>query len=409
MKRKDNRLFLFIPVVFILFSISCFYCRYISNSLPEFLYIYENDEAKINVNTPVMGTVYYGDEKLYEAVNFNDEVLIKSGNVDEYEIRYKLFGIFPIANSKLKVVEPKEVYVGGFQLGIYMKLDGVLVERLETISTLDKGDVLPANVLLTPGDYIVMIDGQKVTGKRMLAEKIKNCNGENISLVVRRKGELINVLIQPIKDLNGEYKIGAWLKDDTQGVGTVTYIDKDNNIALLGHGISYDENNLLEIQTGGLFRANIVSIVQGMNGKPGELLGTINYKAENFTGLINENKNSGVFGQVSTDFVEEYDLKSINTCASYDVHKGEAYINFYYKGEMKQYEIRVDNIRYSDTKNLTFTVVSDELLSLTNGIVQGMSGCPIIQDGKLIGAVTHVFIDDSTKGYGIFIDNMLGH
>ena len=205
----------------------------------------------------------------------------------------------------------------------------------------------------------------------------------------------------------GEYKIGIWVKDDTQGVGTVTYVCEDGTFAALGHGISDNETGkVLDIKDGMIYRTRILSIVPGKNGEPGELLGTIDYREDNI-GSIRCNTDKGIYGENAYSLYNEYSPELMKAAGSYEASKGTAYVRFYNNGSFHDYEIDITDLKYGDSKNITFKVTSGELLKLTNGIVQGMSGSPIIQNGKIIGAVTHVFVDDSTCGYGIFIDRML--
>ena len=155
-----------------------------------------------------------------------------------------------------------------------------------------------------------------------------------------------------------------------------------------------------------IYRTRILSIVPGKNGEPGELLGTIDYREDNI-GSIRRNTDKGIYGENAYSLYKEYSPELMKAAGSYEASKGTAYIRFYNNGSFHDYEIDITDLKYGDSKNITFKVTSGELLKLTNGIVQGMSGSPIIQNGKIIGAVTHVFVDDSTCGYGIFIDRML--
>jgi stage IV sporulation protein B len=237
---------------------------------------------------------------------------------------------------------------------------------------------------------------------------VKESGGKSLTFSLLRGGIEFDVSISPVLDESGEYKIGLWVKDDAQGIGTVTYIDSNLYFGALGHGISDETtSSLLNIENGLLYKTKIMSIIKGSDGKPGELVGTIDYSATEKLGRIIENRSCGIYGKLDKDLIETYGLELMEVGISSQVHKGTAYIRMYSNNGYKDYEIELINISYNGQKNLTFCVTSEELLELTNGIVQGMSGCPIIQDNKLIGAVTHVFVDDSTKGYGIFIEKMM--
>ena len=212
---------------------------------------------------------------------------------------------------------------------------------------------------------------------------------------------------------DGTFKLGAWVRDDTQGIGTVTYVDMNGSFGALGHGISdSDTGKLVDIRGGELYDTQIMGIEKGTSGKPGVMSGVIYYGKGTKLGEVTANTEEGIFGTVNRRFLERFQSEAIPVGFRQDVHKGQAFIRSDVSGEMRDYEIeiqKVDHTSLQKNKGMVIRVVDEELLKLTGGIVQGMSGSPIIQDGKLIGAVTHVFIQDSTKGYGIFIENMLEH
>ena len=201
------------------------------------------------------------------------------------------------------------------------------------------------------------------------------------------------------------YKIGTWIRDNTQGIGTMTYI-RGNAFGGLGHGIyDIDTGTLMNVKGGFLLTPDIYSIKKGKAGTPGEIVGGIEYKEENIIGSISKNTEKGIYGKTTNT-----DQRSYEIGYRQDVKKGKAYIFSDLSGTMKRYEIRINKVVPSDSdvlKSMEIEVTDKELLKLTNGIIQGMSGSPIIQDGKLIGALTHVFVNDPTKGYAILIETML--
>lgn len=168
---------------------------------------------------------------------------------------------------------------------------------------------------------------------------------------------------------------------------------------------------MLAIRSGALYNARILSIAKGQRGKPGEFIGSINYNESNRIGNITDNRNNGIYGFIdsSDTLISQYGLKQMDISFKEDIEKGEAFIQTFVSGRCELYRISIDDISYNDSsnRNITFSVTDKNLLDITNGIVQGMSGSPIIQNDRIIGAVTHVFVDDSTCGYGIFIENML--
>lgn len=405
---KKRLIYLCIAVACILIP-GIVYCDSVKKKIPDKLYIHVQDNAVVSIGVPVIGSVYESvSDKYIDDAYFNDKVTIYSGSTGKYHVNYKLFGIIPIARTDVEVVNEKYVYTGGFQVGIYLKCDGIYVVNTETICTDDGQNIAPAKGLIKKGDYIVEADNEKVETKEQLSRIISECDGQPVSLAIRRDGNISYTDVTPVKNVAGEYKAGIWIKDDTQGVGTVTYVCDDGRFAALGHGISDNETGkVLEITGGNIYKTKILSIVPGKNGEPGELLGTIDYKQENIIGDIDKNTDKGIYGENAYSFYEEFSPDLMPVGGSYEVKKGKAYIRFYTNGSYNDYEIEINDIRYAESKNITFKVTSPELLKLTNGIVQGMSGSPIIQNGKIVGAVTHVFVDDSTCGYGIFIDKML--
>ncbi len=384
------------------------YCNSIKKKIPDKLYIYTQDKAVFSMDIPVVGTVYDSSNNMCaDNIDFSRDVTFQSGDTGQYYVDYKLFGLLPVARTHMEVVNEEYVYSGGFQVGIYLKCNGVYVVNTETIYTYDGQNVVPAKGKINKGDYIIKVNGSSIDTKEQLSQAVSESAGNSMDITVRRDGQEIEEQVEPVKNVAGDYKLGIWVKDDTQGVGTVTYMCEDGTFAALGHGISDNETgNVLDISDGRIYRTRILSIVPGKNGEPGELLGTIDYR-EDYVGSISSNTDKGIYGENASSLYSEYSPELMQAAGSYEVTKEAAYVRFYNNGSFHDYEIDITDLKYGNSKNITFKVTSSELLKLTNGIVQGMSGSPIIQNGKIIGAVTHVFVDDSTCGYGIFIDRML--
>ena len=398
------RFFLFIIAFIITASGAAIYVHKIAEKVPDNIYVQNNNITTVKLGLPVTA------ENDTQKINFNKPVTFIADETGNYQFIVKLFGVFDISTVNVNVVNPDYVYPCGFQIGLYLKTDGILAINTQSITDIYGNEINPCDNIIRQGDYITAVNGKEVTSKNTLMEEVKNCNGNAVIFTIRRNSQEFDVSVTPVMDSSGEYKIGLWVKDDAQGIGTITYIDSDNNFGALGHGISDETtSSLLEIQDGRLYKTKIVSIMKGSNGEPGEFIGTIDYKESNQLGTIEKNTSCGILGKLQSNLVEEYNLELMEVGYSYEVSKGPAYIRLYTGKEYKDYEIEIENITYNNHKNLTFSVTSPELLALTNGIVQGMSGSPIIQNGKIIGAVTHVLVDDPTRGYGIFIENMLEH
>ena len=303
------------------------------------------------------------------------------------------------------------VYPCGFPIGVYLETDGVMVIGTGTIVGLDGVTYEPSLSKIQSGDYIIGINDIDVSSKNQLIFLINKYGNKDIVLTVRRNGELIDIKLSPTKVTDSEYKLGIWVRDDSQGIGTMTYITSDKQFGALGHGISdVDTGELLNAAGGTLYGANIWGIKKGEAGTPGGLYGVISYEDKNILGEIITNTSIGIYGKIETDeLISKFSLKPMEILLKEDITVGKAYVRTSVSGEVKEYEIYIESIDLDcdNNKGMVIKITDKELLKLTNGIVQGMSGSPIIQNGKLIGAVTHVFVKDSTKGYGIFIEDML--
>lgn len=313
--------------------------------------------------------------------------------------------------SSASVTERKKVYLGGTPIGIYLETDGVFVVDTGTITAEDGTDCCPAKDIIQSGDYIQAVNGELVNTKEELIACIAKYGEDALILDVDRQGEQISLKVTPVRDSEGEYKAGIWVRNDTQGIGTLTWVDEDGYFGALGHGISdVDTAELLNIQGGILYGAEVVSVIRGSAGTPGELAGIIHYSESYKIGIIEENNENGIYGRVTGFSLAVQDQTLYETAFRQEVETGPATILCTVDGTRREYDIKIREVRLNGSdvnKGMVIEVTDPELLELTGGIVQGMSGSPILQNGRLIGAVTHVFVADSTKGYGIFIGNML--
>ena len=303
------------------------------------------------------------------------------------------------------------VIPGGMPIGIYMETDGVLVLGTDSITGMDGQKYSPSENLVKAGDYILAINGNEVVSKKELLREISNLESENVILKIRREKENIDIKIKAAVTNKYEYKLGIWVRDSIQGLGTITFLTQDNEFGALGHGIhDSDTEDLLEIKKGQVYETRVVNIQKGVKGTPGGMEGVIIYNRYNLLGTVEQNTECGVFGTINNVEALLEEEKAIPTCKKNEVKTGAATIRCCVTGEVKEYDIEIQKInRFSreENKGMVIKVVDEELLEITGGIIQGMSGSPIIQDGKLIGAVTHVLVNDPTRGYGIFIENML--
>ena len=332
---------------------------------------------------------------------------------ENYTIEYKLMGLIPLKEAKVEVLRPAYVVPGGIPIGIYMETEGILIIGTGEVTGMDGVTYEPAYRIVQRGDYIQAINGKAVSDKEELIEAINAEGGGDVILDLERNGESIQVKIEAVKTSQEEYKLGIWVRDNTQGIGTLTFLTENGTFGALGHGVNdVDTGSLLEISEGALYDTNIIDIKKGEKGTPGELSGLIRYRKELICGQLKENTPVGIFGDGEDRLYEKLDGKPLQIGYKQEIELGEAWVRSSVSGVMKDYRVEIIEIHRKDedmNKGIILKVTDPELLDLTGGIVQGMSGSPIIQNGKLVGAVTHVFVQDSTKGFGVFIENMLEH
>ena len=303
------------------------------------------------------------------------------------------------------------VLVGGMQVGIYMETDGILVLDTQKIENEEGNFCEPAHNLLHAGDYILEMNGAKVLDKDALIREVEKLTSSEVRMKIKRNEELIEVKFDAVKTNEEEYKLGVWVRDNVQGLGTITYLTQNSEFGALGHGIhDVDISSLIDISKGSLYKTNIGSIKKGETGNPGSMEGIIIYNSLNKIGTIYKNTEAGIYGElenIEEVFTEKY---AVEVAKAEEIKTGPAKIRCSLGDEIEEYDIeilKVDLWQKEINKGIVINVTDEELLEKTGGIIQGMSGSPILQDGKLIGAVTHVFVNDPTKGYGIFIENML--
>ncbi len=343
----------------------------------------------------------------------NDTFTMYAKNKGSYQLNLKLFGLLPLKNIQVDVVDTRYAIPCGSPIGIYLKSDGVMVIGTGRITGSDGMEVEPAYGILKSGDYIEAFNGKPMNTKEDLIRAVSESGGQDCVLQVRREGEDVDISLKPVQGADGQYKLGAWVRDDTQGIGTITYVDMNGRFGALGHGISdSDTGDLVESSDGALYSTEIMGIEKGSMGKPGLLSGVIYYGPQSHMGDIEKNTNEGIFGTVNQQFKKQISGEPMEIACRQDVKQGPAYIRSNISGELKDYAIEIQKVDYNSghkNKSMVIKVTDPELLELTGGIVQGMSGSPIIQDGKLAGAVTHVFVQDASRGYGILIENMMEH
>ena len=390
----------------------------VDSSIPSVIHVRAESEESLELRIPARGEIVnvsrQGNSNIPNGavtIDLSRPLTLKTGNTDDLQMQVKLFGILPFKQVGIRVIEDRELIPVGVPIGIYVKTEGVLVVGTGEFASQGAGKVSPAKNILKSGDYVIKLNGTEVTGKDDFITRIENCGGEQQILTIRRDAETYDVRIKPEKDRTGKYKIGVWVRDNAQGVGTMTYIDDNGNFGALGHGINdVDTSTLMEMNDGTLYQTEIISIQKGAAGQPGEMTGMIVYSDDRILGDITSNSTRGIFGKCNQKALALGTEDALPIGLKQEIEKGPAQILCTVDGTTRYYDIEITELHLDHdnvNRGIELRVTDPELLSVTGGIVQGMSGAPIIQKEKFVGAVTHVLVQDSTRGYGIFIENML--
>ncbi len=371
---------------------------YLDNNLTKEFKIKKGDVLDLNTKIPV--TAEYDGAELTGKSNFDTVG-------KQYSVDIKAFGIFPVSKASVEVVDEMYVVVLGTPFGMKLYTEGVLVVDTADVET-ENGAVNPATKSgIKKGDYIVSVNNREIHSNEDLSAIVEHSGGEKLHFVIMRNGKKIHINVTPvISNDGGIYKIGIWIKDSSAGIGTLTFYSPATDVICgLGHGICDDETGtLLSVESGEIVDADIISAEKGEAGSPGKLNGRLGL---NTLGEIGLNCEMGVYsklvGNIDMSRTAEIALKQ-------EVKDGKAQILCTVEDRPTLYdcEIKIRNSAFhSKTQNIIVTVTDEDLLNKTGGIIQGLSGSPLLQNGKLIGAVTHVLVDDPTKGYAIFAENML--
>ena len=378
--------------------------EWIRLQIPMTLYLYEEEaEEVLSGNQTKLSA-----QQLY--LDFAGDVKIQENGNGGYEAVCNLFGMIPIKTMEVSVVPNQQLIPGGIPVGVYVETKGVFVIGIGKIDTENGQMESPAKNILKTGDYIISVQGKEIVEKQQLISQLQDFQEKELILGIRRNEEEMEVSIQPVMGEEGA-KLGVWVRDDTQGVGTLTYVSLDGKFGALGHGISdVDSELLMEVSEGKLYDCEIFEITKGERGTPGKLSGKIVYSQNNLFGDVTGNLSGGIYGTANQHLMQKLKYEPMPIALKQEVTEGEAMILSSVSGELKEYRVEIKKLHRGEedvNKGMELTVTDPQLLELTGGIVQGMSGSPIIQDEKLVGAVTHVLVNDPTRGYGIFIENML--
>lgn len=359
-------------------------------------------------------------DELNEILNDNFIITANIGSVsastedefNEYIINYKLFNLFNIKKLKVNVIEPDRYFAGGDSLGFSLQSKGVILIGGNYIISKNGIERPFESSGLKSGDILTHINGIEINNVEEISEVLRHHNGGAIKLTVNRGGQLIEREITPALDeMTNTYKLGLWVKEDAVGIGTLTFINATTKrFGSLGHSINDSETNeCIDVSGGNIYKGKILGIKKGKPGQAGELMGT--FSREDVVGSVDKNCEYGVYGFVNGVETFTTDKTSIEIGGRLSAKPGKAIILSSINGnEIEEFDIEIIKTNFQQScneKSMVIRVTDEDLIKRTGGIVQGMSGSPIIQDGKLIGAVTHVFVNDATKGFGIYIDWMI--
>lgn len=370
------------------------------NEISASYFVVEGKQLNVSCQIPIT-THYNGAEESRMS-------LVEDEPKNDYSVNFKLFGLFPVKRSTVSIIDNMSVALLGEPFGIKIYTDGVLVVDMSDVDT-DKGNVNPAkNAGIKIGDTIKSINGKQMRSNEDVLEIVESSDGSPMTVCFEREKIIRTVKLQPAFSKSaGAYRIGLWVRDSTAGIGTLTFYSPATEIVCgLGHGVCDDDTGqLVSIASGELVNAQIVSLKKGAIGSPGELKGKL---GNTLLGNILLNCECGVYAERVCEYRE---LDLIDIALKQEIREGEAYIYTTIDGSAPDYytcNVKI-NAKYENerTQNMIVTVTDKRLIEKTGGIVQGMSGSPIVQNGKLIGAVTHVFVNNPEKGYGIFAENML--
>ncbi len=331
---------------------------------------------------------------------------------DRFPVGLRMFGAISVKDILVQVVPREYVLPGGSPFGIKMFTDGVMVVGMTDV--VNGGETCnPAKEAgLRLGDVITRINGKRMSTNEDVAAMVEKSGGSPLTVQVLREGcESFEASVNPVRsDDAGGYRAGMWVRDSSAGIGTMTFIDPENGcFAGLGHGVcDIDTVNLMPLSSGEAVDVVITGVTRGSSGSPGELRGA--FSETRPMGILLKNDPTGVYGQLNPASMDWGNASPVPVAMRQEVKPGKAHIRTTVDGSQpEEYEISIERVNFSEgnpTRNMVIRVTDSRLIAKTGGIVQGMSGSPILQNGKLVGAVTHVFVNDPTRGYGIFAENM---
>lgn len=394
-------------------------------SLPSELRFFSGQHTQLDFSIPVTAKVTVDDPEVVRVngqnqtsfeLNLNDPISLSSTHTGQAEMNIKLFGAIPFKKMKVNVVPDLRVIPGGQTIGVKLKSKGILVVGHHLVSGLKDIKVSPGeDAGIQLGDLITEINGKRVNDVSKVSKFVKEAGekSKELTLTIERDGKTLTKKLIPAQDKEDQsYRLGLYIRDSAAGVGTLTFFAPDQGVyGALGHVITdLDTQTPIQVGNGEIVHSTVTSISKSHNGTPGEKRAHF-FKEDKVLGDIRNNTEFGIFGNMNE--LPEYGMmkESIPVAFAEEVQEGPAEILTVVEGnKVERYDIEIAHVAKQDvpaTKGLIIKITDPRLIDKTGGIVQGMSGSPIIQQGKMVGAVTHVFVNDPTSGYGCFIEWML--
>ncbi|RKI30878.1 SpoIVB peptidase [bacterium 1xD8-6] len=419
--RKIYRLCLILLVIFNLGAVGAWYWQHMDSKVPDHIYLFQNQNVEIDFSVPLEGhcqetkdviAITNGGkaQEREQSFGLDRPVSVMASSLGSYQAELKLFGIFHYKYIHFDVIEEAKVMPSGKAVGLYIQSDGIMVLGTSKIIGKDGFTYEPAKEILQPGDVIYKVEEKQVGTIDQVVELLQREKRRKVTLEVMRGGTKIQVKLDKILAKDGEYKIGVWLREDTEGIGTLSFVTENNQFAALGHGITdIDTGKLIKLSRGSVYPAKIEDIKKGKAGSPGELIGSVSLGDANCIGKIGSNTTLGITGSIDGKEYTYRKEKALPVGLKQDVHKGKAWIMCQIGEEVEKFEVEIEeiNVNSRDNKGMVIRVTDRALLKRSGGIVQGMSGAPVIQNDKVVGAITHVFVNDPTGGYATFMENMI--
>lgn len=412
--KKEKKCRFFVPVAAVLIP-TLLWCS-VSWLLPDDLTLIEGEKTEIATQLPIsakteesVNVLGVTTKPLADAfhLELGSSIMANPIQVGTTKVTFYLCNALPIKTIEATVIPKITLVPVGKTVGVSLDTKGLLVLGTGQVCVEGNETVEPCKGVLKTGDLLLKANGKELVNKETFIDVVNESKGEGIDVLLERKGSQKRVTIKPVYSQGEQaFKLGVWVRDSIQGIGTITFFDpKNNHFGALGHGVyDVDTGELMVIKNGSIIPSQLTDIIKGEKGEPGELAGIIQ-RGESL-GEVTKNTEVGIYGTL--DEPNAFQGTALPIALKQEIKIGKAEILSNIEGEkIDKFEIEIESIGKGSGKDMMIRVTDKRLLEKTGGIVQGMSGSPIIQNGQLIGAVTHVLVNDPERGYGTFIETML--